>query len=208
IRRTVKNSRSALIVSLADRLAHALLLGDSGNSLLLPLDEPEKALGLSGDKIRSVAAEAAEKTTETEMFYASRTSQEFCEPLSIELASSAKCDVKLAVLSGAALDNPLSLFFGQLRWIHEKKPRVVVLHVRSVRELERRVLEVRKLQETLGWRLGVVVASPTGSVVPPPGLLDNQPWSAVAVPGRYTALVACVTRLHHECSAPIAGARA
>jgi len=54
--------QAAMIVALANRIAHALLLGSSGNEVVYPFDDLMEALGLSASVIDRVAADIPNET--------------------------------------------------------------------------------------------------------------------------------------------------
>ena len=196
IQRTTRDSQSALIVALADRLAHALVLGDSGNSMLLPIRDHTKSLGLEAESVRSIARQAVEKTQETEIFYASRADQDLCQPLANELVREVDDRIRLAVLAGAAPGDALSLFCEQLGWLDSVKPHLAVLYVGSAPQLSARFNELQQLESALGAKLGVLIASPDGSVTAPLDLLQGRCWATVQLPSRYTHIVEAIVKLH------------
>jgi putative nucleotidyltransferase with HDIG domain len=195
IRRTTRDPKSAIAVALADRLAYALVLGDSGNTRLLPIRDYAKALGLDGPAIRSLAREAIEKTQNTELFYASHTGQRFRDPLAVELAAKARGNVRLAVFATDAPNDPLSLFCEHLGWLDTVKPNLAILHAPSERVLDARFKELHRLEQGIGCTLGVLVVSPDASIAPPPSLLQERPWATARFPGRYDALILAIVKL-------------
>jgi putative nucleotidyltransferase with HDIG domain len=194
IQRMTRDPKSALAVALADRLAYALVLGDSGNTMLLPIRDHAKALRLDGAAIRSLAREAIEKTQNTELFYASHTGQRFRDPLAVELAARARGNVRLAVLAPDAPNDPLSLFCEHLGWLDPMKPNLAILHAPSERVLEARFKELHRLEQGLGGTLGVLVLSSDASVTPPASLLQERPCATARFPGRYDALIQAIVK--------------
>lgn len=194
IRRTTRDPKSAIIVALADRLAYSLVLGDSGNTMLLPVREYARELGLDGPTIRSLASEAVEKTQNTSLFYASHPGERFRDPLAVELTAQARGHVRLAVLAPDAPDDPLSLFCEHLGWLDAADPNLVVLHAPSERVLDARFDELHRLEQELGRALGVLVVSPDASVTPPPSLLQERPCATAQFPGRYDALIQAIVK--------------
>ncbi len=57
-----EHTQGAMIVALANRMAHALLLGCSGNETIFPLDELVDALGVSTSAIEKIAATVPDET--------------------------------------------------------------------------------------------------------------------------------------------------
>lgn len=198
IKRTARCPQAALVVALANRLAYALTLGDSGNSMLLPVRDYAQALELKTKALRSLSLEAIEKTRDMILLYSARSDEHFREPLAAELAKKAEGEVRLAVLAGDASGDPLNLFFEQLGWLDAVHPHLAVLSVSSDWELAKRFNELQELEETVGVKLAVLVVSPSGSVTPSPHLLQGRPSAVMPLPCRYDELVKAVVVLRNE----------
>jgi putative nucleotidyltransferase with HDIG domain len=198
IKRMARNAQGALVVALANRLACALTLGDSGNSMLLPLRDHTQALGLKTETVRSIVLEAVEKTRDMILLYSVQGDQRFREPLAAELAKKADGEVRLAVLAGDAPNGLLNLFFEQLGWLDMVQPRLAVMSVSSEWELAKRFNELQELEETVGVKLAVLVVSPGGSITLSPHLLQGRPSAGGQLPCRYDELVRAVVALRNE----------
>lgn len=59
--------KEVLCLGLADRLAHALALGDSGNEVLYPIEEHCRMLSLSGTALASIESTAQQRTDEARL---------------------------------------------------------------------------------------------------------------------------------------------
>ncbi|MCH8880897.1 MAG: response regulator [Planctomycetes bacterium] len=195
IKRMARNAQGALVVALANRLAYALTLGDSGNSMLLPLRDHAQALDLKTETVRSIVLKAIEKTHDMVLLYAARGDQQFREPLAAELAKKAEGEVRLTVLAGDAPSDLLNLFFEQLGWLDTVQPRLAVMSVSSDWELAKRFNELQKLEEAVGVKLAVLVVSPSGSVTPSPHVLQGRPSATMKIPCRFEAIVGNVVKL-------------
>ena len=123
---------------------------------------------------------------------------QFLKPLASELAQRADGQVKLTVLGDDAPNDPLTLFFEQLGWLDSTEPYLAVLYAPLDDDLAAQLNELRKLEESLGAKLGVLVASPKGSVTPPPDLVQERPWGTVQVPGRYAHVVEAVVKVSND----------
>lgn len=183
----------ALIVGLANRLAHAMLIGDSGDPVLLPCKEHARAIGLTEEAVCDLAREGLQKTQDTEVFYAAQVMQRLREPLSKELASRCPASIELKVL--APKDDPLQFFADRLGWLSGRQPKAAILSVQDDRDLGRRLTEFLDLEHRVGRRLGVLVASPTGSLAPSPALLDRRSCATFKVPERYEVITQTVTNV-------------
>ncbi len=198
IKRTARRPQAALVVALANRLVCALTLGDSGNSMLLPTRDHIQALVLKTETVRSIALKAVKKTRDMILLYSSKGDQQFREPLAAELAKKAEGEVRLAVFADDAPADPLTLFFEQLGWVDMVQPRLAVTSVSSDWDLAKRFGDLEKLEGTVGVKLAVLVASPSGSITPSPHLLQGRPSAVMPLPCRYDELVKAVVALRKE----------
>ncbi len=196
IKRAARHPQDALAVALGNRLAHALAIGDSGNSMLLPLRDFAEALDLKNGSVCRIAQQVVKKTHDMTCFYACRTDEHFREPLAVELAQAAEGQIRLTVLAGEAPNDPLSLFSEQLNWLDPAEPRIAVMSVSSERDLARCFSELHKLEQTLSRRLAVLAVFPSGSVSPSPDLLQGRPYTTAQIPGRYSDIVQAIMELH------------
>ena len=202
IKRAARYPQNALAVALGNRLAHALAIGDSGNSMLLPLRDYAEALDLKNGSVCRIAQQVVQKTQDTTCFYACRTDEHFREPLAVELAQAAEGQIRLTVLAGEAPNDPLSLFSEQLNWLDPVEPRIAVMSVFSERDLAERLSELQKLEQTLSMRLAVLTVSPSGSLSPSPDLFQGRPYTTAQIPGRYSDIVQAIMELHKRAPQP------
>jgi len=195
IKRAARSPQSALLVAGANRLAHALVLGESGSAMLCPVQEYLTALGLRREGTLPIVKEAAARTEETKLFYASQDQNAFVESLLHRIASSAAGGVKIAMLGAARAVDPLNLFFERLGWLHPSAPALAVAHVANEGELNQCLGELKELEGRVGVELPLLVASPCASVGPSPEEAGARPCARVAVPGRYQNVLSAVVNL-------------
>ena len=193
-----------LIVGFADRLAHALLLGDSGNSLALPWREHAQALNLGAPAVLALAHAGVTQAIDAELFYTAPGREPVGRPLALELADEYAPTPQAVCLGGD--DDPLTLFFTQLGWLHPRRPRMAILPVDSARDLRRRFVELETLEQRLARRLAVLVTSAGASVTPPAELLDGREGGIAPMPGRYEDLMLAVAALAGSASRTLSGA--
>jgi HD-like signal output (HDOD) protein/DNA-binding NarL/FixJ family response regulator len=193
IERAARMPRDAIIVALANRLAHAGLMGESGNSRLMPFHDYAAALGLSGEALHSVVREAVDKTSEMSMFYASQGRDSMGKLFSAELAASVECPVRVAVFATDAPGDPMSLFFEQLGWLDRAEPDVAVFYVTKDAKPMRCWDDLQAFEKGIGRQLSVLTASPGGSVSPPAEEMNGRQSGTIAVPCFYSDLLGAVT---------------
>jgi len=202
IERASRKSQDAMIVALANRLAHAALLGDSGNRRLLALHEHAGFLSLDGAALHEVANSAVEKSTETSMFYASQSNDTLSPPLAAEMAALVDQPVKVTVFAQDAPGDPLSLFFEQMGWLDLAEPEVGVLYVSRDVKPTKAWRDLLALEKEIGRPLGVLTVSPGGLVAPPAEEIAERPNTTAKVPGPYEHLIRSVSRLQSQVAAP------
>jgi putative nucleotidyltransferase with HDIG domain len=195
--------RSALIVAAGNRMAHALAFGDSGNTMLLDLAEYAEPLDLSLEKMKVIAAESEKVMEDRKLFYASQSDEAFCTSLTADLSKIGGA-VRTAVLPATQFAAGLALFCHQMKWLDERKPRVAVLVVRSEQEAKRCGTALAEIDEKLGRKAGVLLASPNGQIQAPAELREGRTWGTAAYPGRYAPFAEALARVTAE-SEPTAG---
>ena len=195
LKRTGRDSRSALAVCLANRIAHATLLGDSGNSMLHPLHEAAEALGLSTALISLTAREALNRTRDAGLVYACRGDVDFREPLAAELAKQTGHSIRLTILADQAASNPFSLFCERLGWLAPESPEIALIYVTSERQMQQRFDELRKLENGTGSQLAILLASGGASTPPPDDLIQARAWRPISLPTRYATVAHAVCEL-------------
>ncbi|MGQ9652022.1 MAG: HDOD domain-containing protein [Phycisphaerae bacterium] len=195
IRRSAGNFACSLAVALADRLAHALVMGDSGSSMLSPIREYVQALRLDSARVRSLVEETVERTQQTKMFYASQGQEQLCESLSDQIRGPASRAIGVGLLQANDELDPLGLFFERLGWLDKRSPKLAVVRVDSEKDLNRKREALAVLEQDVGHQLPVVVVLPEASSVSAGSLAQSRPWAAVSFPCRYQILVKAVVEL-------------
>ncbi len=188
--------RGALIVAAANRLAHALAIGDSGGAMLLDLAEYAEPLALSLDKLQAIAGETARVMEDRKLFYASQSDEAFCTSKAAELAQIA-ADARVAVLPASDFAAGLTLFCEQVKFLDDE-PDAVILAVRTEQEAQRCGAGLAELEDRLERKPSVLVASPGGAVELPPALQHNRTWTTAAYPGPYVGLMTALASLRPQ----------
>lgn len=195
IRRSAGNAACALAVALADRIAHALAMGDSGSSMLSPVRDYVQALRLTPARVRSVVEEAMRRTQQTKMFYASQGQDTLCDSLPDQIRRSVSRAMRLVFIGSEDDIHPLELFFERLGWLEARSPKLAVMHVTSEKERDARLEALAALEREVGHELPVLIASPGASVTMARSPAQNRPWAAVAFPCRYPIVVRAAVEL-------------
>lgn len=185
-----RDSQGALVVALANRLAHACLLGTSGDGRLLAIRDFADALALTPSRIQSIANEAVDKASDTALFYVAQTGVVLLEPLAVELAGNVRREIRVAVVSGDDTPaDPLTLFCGRLGWLDCERPDFAIVHAPQPSVLSERFGQLKSLEQSTGRELPVLLASPGAAILPPNELLQGRQCANVSMPDRYTEIV-------------------
>ncbi|MBN1491318.1 MAG: response regulator [Phycisphaerae bacterium] len=186
--------RGTLVVALANRLAHAMLLGDSGNAMLLPFDEHVKALSLRAADIHAIVVEAMQKAEDAQIFYASRSMGPTQGPLVSELSRLADRRMRVVVLAPGAPQDPLSLFCERIGWLDVARPQLALLSVTGERSLQARVKDLQKIESDRGTRLPVALVMPDETCVSIEEALPGRACEIIRMPGRYRDIIRRMTQ--------------
>jgi CheY-like chemotaxis protein/HD-like signal output (HDOD) protein len=205
LRELKSDTQNIETVALANRLAHALVSGNSGNARLLPYHEFASELGLDHEAIDGITTAALQKTTDAKLFYASQSSQSFRDPLAVELAKQAAVAPRIAVLGPESPTDPFSLFFKQLGWFEPERPTIALIFARSPLDFTRYLPALRKMDSADHGAVAViaVTAGEIGSV--PAEWSHGRQLETVSLPCGYSRLVEVVIRCS-EASKPVVAA--
>lgn len=188
--------RGALIVAAANRVAHALAMGDSGSAMLLDLAEHFTPLDLSPEKLETIVGDTAKVMADRKLFYASQSDEQFGSSLATELAQMADA-VRAAVPLATPLASAPWLFCQQMKWLDDK-PNVAVLCARSESEMPSFSKALEELDAAIEGKVGILVASPDGQVEPPAALRAGRAWGTAAYPGGYRPFVEALAMVARE----------
>lgn len=195
IKLKTRSGRAPIVLAFANRLAHALALGDSGNATIMPFRNHLKALDLDDECISEITERAIEKTKGLELLYASRGDEQLLQPLASELAQQADDEIRMAVIGDDRQFSPVSLFCEQLGWLDGVAPCLAAMCVANEHEVSRCCERIFELENTIETRFGILIVLEDGSAQPSPHLLEDRPCITVELPIRYTDFVSAVTQL-------------
>lgn len=160
---TAPRPKAELHLSLADRLAHALLIGRSGNDLLYPIEAHCRALGLDRDEIKRIASTARSQTDETKYALLSASGT---HPWPREIDRVRELlgrDVRPKFLSAAPDLDVLRLMLESLDLPTDGPTNVLLLHLHGPRDgekLAREVIELECHSANASLPVVVVLANP------------------------------------------------
>lgn len=155
-----RHSQDSLIVALANRLAHALILGDSGNPVLLECRDHVRAFKLDTNDLIGTIQVAAYRAEEMRIAFIAMSTQSVPVAMVDELARTGPSPApRVAVLPGVHECNPAAMFFERLHWLTNDHPEVVVLCPQMSSELPRLTATLDAMDAKAGVRLPVLLLS-------------------------------------------------
>ena len=125
-------------LGLANRYAHALLLGSSGNPMLYPTDDLLALLNLGDDAIEQIVAAAYEQTTDMKIALLNANTAGGWTQVREELMQRCGVPIRPLFVATRPRADALNLFLQQVRDPDEEAtPNVAVVHMGNVRERQR-----------------------------------------------------------------------
>jgi HD-like signal output (HDOD) protein/CheY-like chemotaxis protein len=166
--RSVAPTRAGEILrlGLANRLAHAMLLGSSGNEVLYPTEEHCQAIGVASATIRTIEETARRETDDTKYGLISISHTETW-PRRSEQVRALLPDHFRALYAGANPDfDAVRIFCQTLSGFNpDLPPTIIVAHIPHVRERSLVSDRVRDVERQAGVSgLPAIVLSPNGQV--------------------------------------------
>lgn len=172
LRRAGSPGKTGMIVALADRLVHALIIGHSGDGTLLPIREHARAVGITDEALQRVADRIVERMQDQIFFYASREYQPMAGTVAEQLAARVARAPTVSVRASTPGFDPLVHFFRRLGWMTGGAPDVEIVSASSRSECDRLVKEAVDARRRTGHTCPMLVcawAPLEGGFTPPPG---------------------------------------
>ena len=173
IRQMAKSSvQEVATLALADRLAHALLLGDSGNATIYPTHEYCQALRIEATTIADISAVVPGQTQDIKLAMLSRGGGSSVQPLDVRMRAQLARPLKpLFVSASPAIDayrlavERLSAAADPMADPIEGPPTVAIVHLGGARDMPAATSQLQQAEEDAGGgRLPTIVISPSGDL--------------------------------------------
>ncbi len=193
-----RHSEAAAIIALADRLAHALVLGSSGNDVLYPLGDVADYLGLLEADLSRIVETAPDEVNEVKLSILARSGQ---EPWP-DHAAQVRNELSVAIInpicvSSAPSVDVLGLFCSRVfRSPIEQAQHVGIVHLRSPAELPELGSRMQAAESERGIQgVPVVLICDKGSPVTEVAWLRNRRFAVLRTPLRIAAFLDSVRSL-------------
>jgi len=186
-------------LALANRLAHALMLGSSGNRMVYPTEEFAEALRVPKDLLSRIEHEIPGEAADMKFTLLSRSSSGGEEwPQMIDQAQGAlPGPVKAIHASGSPDFDAYRLLFSRLgKDAGDIEPNLGVMRLRDARERSRVTQAYMQAEAEAGTgRLPLLVVSPKGGLKPDPEAMKDRRVVQLPAVIRLDALLASVSDL-------------
>lgn len=191
-----KHARQCAVLALADRLAHALALGHSGNPTLYPLDEPLAALGLGDGFVGEAVRTVPDRMREMRKVWLSRVNGGWVSHLE-QLRQQLDDPPRPLFVGRETVAHPVALCLGRLLGPEPEPatgpPDLAVLPINGKHEADAAAQRLREAESAAGVAdlpvLVVASSSSSSSPRPGPGVLGGRPRRDFALPGSRFALI-------------------
>jgi len=186
-------------LALANRLAHALLLGSSGNLALYPTEEFISVLKLKPDIIRKIEEEIPGQTDDVKFSMLASANLQSWPRLCDELTEKLAQPFRPLHMSMEPDSDALRIFCDRLRDnTEEEPPNVGIIHIKNGRERAPVTSEYLKAEAEKGVApLPLIILSPKGDIALEEKAMANRRFELLAFPlsvfrviGAFNALVA------------------
>lgn len=186
-------------LALGNRLAHAMLLGSSGNDVIYSLEEFTEHMRLDGGTIRDLCSRAQDEIADLRVNFMMRMAErseqgarDLVDSFRRALGDARPCSFSLA----SSLD-PISIALGRLfdGDVKRADANVITLRICNPADRERAVSLIASAPEWFGgndreWRkLPVLVVGNSKGCLPPEGMILGRQVSMACLPVRISRLV-------------------
>jgi HD-like signal output (HDOD) protein/CheY-like chemotaxis protein len=196
--------RETARLALANRLAHALLLGSSGDEAVQPVDDLMSVLGLAPEKLSAIAAAATERTDDVKFAMLSGANAAAWARRRDELAAQLRAPLRPLIVSPRPESDTVAMFCRVLAgadptaepsWT-EGPPNLAVTHIPNQRERASVSAALTLAEDRAGVRgLPTLVLSPVGKLTLEDSVAAGRALQRLATPMLPARFVAAVNQL-------------
>lgn len=186
-RNAPRQIEEAATLGLANRLAHAMMLGTSGNQAIYPTEEFCNVLNLDPDVIRLIHNSTREETDKIKFSLLATSSSDNWEPLRNILQSSLAKPIRPIVTSSAPQYDAYRIFCEELASTYDDEqdsmPNVGVIHLTNARDRVALTSSYRQAESAAGVsNLPLIILSPAGKILPETSLLNDRAYETLSTP--------------------------
>jgi HD-like signal output (HDOD) protein/DNA-binding response OmpR family regulator len=184
-------------LALANRLAHALLLGTSGNSTLYPTEEFAVMLKIKPEWIRNIEDVIPSQTDDVKFSMLSVSNQASWPRLCDEVSEQFQQPFRPLFISEDPEIDSLRIFCDRLRIkTDDELPNLAVIHIKSGRERLSITSKLKKAEKELGCEpLSLLIISPKGDIQLEENAMPGRKFESLSFPVAVSKIIDAVNAL-------------
>lgn len=202
-RMTPRTLTETATLALANRLAHALLLGSSGNLTLYPTEEFCHTLKLKPELIRNIKEEIPDQTDDVKISILASSNQQAWSRLRDKLAEQLNFRLHPIVISAEPEFDSACIFCEQIHEISEdEQPNVGVIHIKRGQERVPLTRALAKAEAEAGVEmLPLVILSPKGDIQLEERAMADRQFELLPFPVSISRVIEAFNKLKIPCTA-------
>ncbi len=172
------------VLSLANRLSHALLLGTSGNPVLYPTEEYIPALNLKSEIIQTIEDKIPNQTDDVKFALLSNSSVQNWPQYRTEMQDKLKAPFQPLYVSASPQTDSLRIFCDRLRNPQEiEKPNLGMVYLKSVNERVMLTTRYKEAEQNAQVQnLPLILFSPQGNIALENNFMANRRFEMLPFP--------------------------
>ncbi|MFQ6047775.1 MAG: HDOD domain-containing protein [Phycisphaerae bacterium] len=187
------------IVALADRLAHAMLIGHSANDAIYRLDDLSAELGLTDDMVRWVGRNALDRTNEIKYGLIIGAGAQPWRPFNEVVAEWLQAPTRLLSISRSKGPNVYSILFEQIPVSQPDQPNLALVELRSREDIVPCGQALLQAEAQAGVKdLPVIMLCSSQDLRLSPKLLSSRKGESLRTPTSLRQLIETARRLLTE----------
>jgi len=187
------------VLGLANRLAHAMLLGSSGNDTIYPTHDFIDALRLKPEHIAAIELDIVEQVRDMKFTMLNAAHDDVASAVDARQAVAKQFDAPFrAIFIGAEPQvDAYRIFTEALAETSEDGPNIAVVHIASPTERVTVTTRLRRAEEEAGivTKLPVLLLSPKGNILLEDSAMQGRPHALLSTPTAITRFTKAVNTL-------------
>ncbi|MCC5828022.1 MAG: HDOD domain-containing protein [Phycisphaeraceae bacterium] len=185
------------LLGLANRLAHALLLGDSGNLVIYPINDLLQLLNLDDGIIADIEKQIHEQTTDMKLVLVQAASGQSWPVVSHTLIEGCPVPLKPAYVGTQPATDTFRIFCDQIADLADlDQPNLIVSYIHDSRDRSRISELLLKAESENQWpKLPLLMLSSKAHLKLDDRILADRKWATATTPALAGRLVRCMSEL-------------
>lgn len=191
------HAEAAATIALANQIAHALLLGSSGNEVIYPLDDFVDTLGLQASTIAQITEAAPDETNDLKFTMLARAGAEPWPNFPAKVKARLSTAIRPLCVSREPLIDAYRIFCVRISEPSEvDPPNLGVIYLRDAREQPTLIAEYEAQEQNAdGGPLPVVLICDKGAINADHGFLKARPHVVLKTPVRISCFLTAIQDL-------------